>query len=156
MSENNNTDLNEVFEEEMDDSTVITVPIDETLSNSGEAADAAAVGAALAQKADKSELQAAVKVNNQPADAQGLILINGTHIPMSGTDTTTLTAKITAVDGKTAADIPMSDAQGARTIAQELSESESRTAEDILMAPESETTLAEKIGAMDNVATAWC
>ena len=53
MSENNNTDLNEVFEEEMDDSTVITVPIDETLRNSGEAADAAAVGAALEHKEDK-------------------------------------------------------------------------------------------------------
>ena len=41
MSEVN--DLNETFEETMDESTVITVPIDDTLSNSGEAADAARV-----------------------------------------------------------------------------------------------------------------
>ena len=48
MSEiNTNNDLDEVFEETMDDSTVITVPIDETLTHSGEAADAKAVGEAL-------------------------------------------------------------------------------------------------------------
>ena len=36
MSEiNTNNDLDEVFEETMDDSTVITVPIDETLTHSG-------------------------------------------------------------------------------------------------------------------------
>ena len=39
MSEN----LNEVFTIDFADSEVITVPIDDTLSNSGEAADAAAV-----------------------------------------------------------------------------------------------------------------
>ena len=133
---------------------VVTVPIDDTLTIEGQAADAKATGDALALKADKSELQAAITVNGQGADAQGVILIDGEDIPMSGTDSTTLKAKITAVDGKTAADIPMSDAPGARTIAQELSESEGRTAEDILMAPGSEITLAAKIGAMDNVATA--
>ena len=147
-------DLNEVFEEVLIDPAVITVPIDDTLSHSNEAADAAAVGAALALKADKSELQAAITVNGQGADAQGAILIDGTDIPMSGTDSTTLKAKIETVDAKTAEDIPMSSAAGARTIAQELSESEGRTAEDILLAPGSETTLAAKIGAMDNVANA--
>lgn len=125
MSENNNTDLNEVFEEEMDDSTVITVPIDETLSNSGEAADAAAVGAALAQKADKDELPATIKVNGQQADNQGLILINGTHIPVSGTNQKTLAEAITEIEqetsGKTAANIPMSSEQGAETISEAIS-----------------------------------
>ena len=133
---------------------VVTVPIDDTLTIEGQAADAKATGDALALKADKSELSAAITVNGQGADAQGVILIDGTDIHMSGTDTTTLKAKIEAVDGKTAADIPMSDAPGARTIAQELSESESRTAEDIVMGPGSTTTMAEKISAMDNVATA--
>ena len=147
-------ELNEQVEEVIDDATVITVPIDDTLSNSGEAADAKAVGDALALKADKSELQAAITVNGQGADAQGAILIDGEDIPMSGTDSTTLKAKITAVDSKTAADIMMSSAAGAKTIAQELSESEDRTAEDIVMGPGSTTTLAAKIGAMDNVATA--
>lgn len=125
MSENNNTDLNEVFEEEMDDSTVITVPIDETLSNSGEAADAAAVGAALALKADKDELPATIKVNGQQADNQGLILINGTHIPVSGTNQKALAEAITEIEqetsGKTAANIPMSSEQGAETISEAIS-----------------------------------
>lgn len=147
-------ELNEVFEETMEDQGVITVPIDDTLTHSNEAADAAAVGAALRLKADKTELQSAITVNGQEADDQGAILIDGTDIPMSGTDQTTLKAKIEAVDGKTAADIKMSSAAGAKTIAQELSESESRTAEDIAMGPGSTTTLAEKIGSMDNVATA--
>ena len=81
MSENN--DLNEVFEEEMEDQNVITVPIDATLKNSNEAAEAKAVGDALALKADKSELQTKVKVNGQEADNQGLILIYGTDIKVT-------------------------------------------------------------------------
>ena len=116
MSENNNQDLNEGFEVEMDDANVITVPIDATLSNSNEAADAKAVGDALALKADKSELQAAVKVNNQPADDQGLILIDGRHIPVSDQDTETLASAVTNLKGQTAADIPMSSDAGAKTI----------------------------------------
>ena len=78
-----NEDLNEQLEEEMDDASVITVPIDDTLSNSGEAADAKAVGDALALKADKSELATAIDVNGQSADNQGHILVYGNHIPMS-------------------------------------------------------------------------
>ena len=52
----NNDDLNEAIEDVVEDADVVTVPIDDTLSNSGEAADAKAVGDALALKADKSEL----------------------------------------------------------------------------------------------------
>ena len=44
-------DMNEMFTISFDDASVITVPIDDTLSNSGEAADAKAVGDALALKA---------------------------------------------------------------------------------------------------------
>lgn len=160
MSENNTNlglteeqDLNEGFEVEMDDAEVITVPIDTTLSNSGEAADAKAVGDALALKAD-ADAVVAIKVNGQAADNQGLILIDGTDIPMSGTDTTTMKDAIDAVDGKTAADIKMSTAEGAKTIAQEISDSENRTAEDIVMGPGSTTTLAAKIGTMENVEAA--
>jgi hypothetical protein len=147
-------DLNEEVEVLVHDSDVVTVPIDDTLSNSGEAADAKAVGDALALKADKSELSAAITVNGQGADAQGAILVNGTEIPMSGTDSTTLKAAIEAVDGKTAADIKMSSAAGANTIAQEIAASEGKTAEDIPMASGSEITVAQKIGAMENVETA--
>ena len=70
MSESTN-DLNETYEETMEESAVITVPIDDTLSNSGEAADAAAVGAALALKAD-----AAIVVNGHQ-DAEGSDHIGG-------------------------------------------------------------------------------
>jgi len=147
-------DLNEEVEVVVQDSDVITVPIDDTLSNSGEAADAKAVGDALALKADKSELSAAITVNGQAADAQGAILVNGTEIPMSGTDSTTLKAAIEAVDGKTAADIKMSSAPGAKTIAQEIADSEDKTAEDILMAPGSQVTVAGKVGAVETAGTA--
>lgn len=150
MSEN----LNEMFTVSFEDAAVITVPIDDTLSNSGEAADAKAVGDALALKADKSELQAAITVNGQGADAQGAILVDGTDIPMSGTDSTTLKAAIEAVDGKTAEDIPMSTTPGANTIAQEIADSENKTAEDIVMAPGSQITVAGKIGAVENVGEA--
>ena len=90
MSEiNTNNDLDEAFEETMDDSTVITVPIDETLTHSGEAADAAAVGEALDLKANAADINT-IKVNAEEADKQGQIYIDGTGIPMSGTDSTTL------------------------------------------------------------------
>lgn len=149
MSEN----LNEVIEETVDESTVITVPIDATLSNSGEAADAKAVGDALLLKADKSELSAAITVNGQGADAQGVIIVTGADTKMSSTDDTTVKAAIEAVDGKTAADILMSDELGANTIAQEIAGIGDMTAEDIRMAEGSQTTIAEKIGSMENVET---
>lgn len=100
-------DLNEVFEEAMEDALVITVPIDDTLSNSGEAADAAAVGAALALKANASDI-ASIKVNEQQADNQGQILLSGEDVPVSDTDTRTIAAAIGAAEGRTAADIHMS------------------------------------------------
>lgn len=115
MSEINNNDLNESFEIEMDDSEVITVPIDATLSMEGYAADAAAVGEAL-------DNLGKIKVNDEEADNQGQIYIDGTGIPMSDTDTTTLQEAIAAEQGKTAADIPMSDDPEAETIAAAVAE----------------------------------
>ena len=116
MSEINN-DLNEVFEETMDDSTVITVPIDATLSMEGYAADAAAVGEALAGLGR-------IKVNAEEADNQGQIYIDGTGIPMSDEDETTLQEAIAAEQGKTAADIPMNGTEGAPKIAAKMAELE--------------------------------
>ena len=78
MSEN----LNEAFEETMYDATVITVPIDTTLTQSGEAADAAAVGAALALKADASQV-VTISVNGESPDQQGEILLDASEIPIS-------------------------------------------------------------------------
>ena len=143
MADNEN--LNEQVEEVIDMSTVITVPIDDTLSNSGEAADAKAVGDALALKADKSEIQTAITVNGQSADAQGAILVNGTEIPMSGTDSTTLKAAIEAVDGKTGADIPIDSGTGAQTIKQAITSAVDKTADQIEMSASDETTVKSAI-----------
>ena len=149
MSEN----LNEYIEETVDESTVITVPIDTTLKNSGEAADAKAVGDALELKADKSELQAAITVNGQAADSQGVIIVTAAETAMDSEDQTTVKAAIEAVDAKTAADILMSEEPGAGTIAEEIAGLGDKTAEEIRMAEGSQTTIAEKIGAMENVDT---
>ena len=132
MSENTN-DLNDSVQVTVSDADVITVPIDDTLSNSGEAADAKAVGDALALKADKSELQTAISVNGQSADNQGVIIVTADDTKMSGTDNTTVKAAIEAVDGKTAATIKMSSDQGAQTIAAAISDAGSRTGADIQM-----------------------
>ena len=110
MSESTN-DLNETYEETMEESAVITVPIDDTLSNSGEAADAAAVGAALALKADAASV-VTIDVNGEAADNQGHIAIDGGDIQMGGTDTRTLKAAITSVSGHRSADDPAGDPAG--------------------------------------------
>lgn len=128
MSEN----LNEVFTIDFADSEVITVPIDDTLSNSGEAADAAAVGAALALKANAADI-ANIKVNQQQADNQGQIYLDGTDIPMSTTDTTTLKVAIDAAANRKATDIPMSGSDST-TIAAKMTaveESATRTGAEI-------------------------
>ena len=141
MSEN----LNEVFTIDFADSEVITVPIDDTLSNSGEAADAAAVGAALALKANAADI-ANIKVNEQQADNQGQIYIDGTDIPMSTTDTTTLKAAIDAAAGRTAADIAMGSSDSTTVAAKiaSVEESATRTGADI---PLSDALGAPTIGA---------
>lgn len=150
MSEiNNNEDLNEAFEEELDDATVITVPIDDTLSNTGEAADAKAVGDALALKADKSELSAQVTVDGQEADAQGAILLYGSHIPVSSSDSTKIDAALTALDGKTAQDIMMGGGSN-ETIAQAIQDSQSVTADEIPIADGETTTVAEELERLDD------
>ena len=153
MSEiNNNEDLDEVFEEEMDDADVITVPIDATLSNSGEAADAKAVGDALALKADASAINT-IKVNEQSADNQGQILIDGTGIPMSDTDETTLTEAIQAEQGKTAGDIPLTSAEDSDTIADAIEDLQALTAADIPMSSAlGAPKISEKITAVETAA----
>jgi hypothetical protein len=138
-------DLNEMVEAIVEDASVITVPIDDTLKNSGEAADAKAVGDALALKADKSEIANAVTVNGQEADAQGHIIVNGDDIKMSDSDTTTVKAAIEAVDGKTAEDIKVSSSPTAQTIAQALSTGASRAADQIQMSSSDSTTVKANI-----------
>ena len=66
------------------DSMVITVPIDDTLSVSGTAADALAVGNALATKANASEIKQALSVNGRTGGGTYNITVNGSDIPASG------------------------------------------------------------------------
>jgi len=156
MADNENEvldDLNEEFEEEMDDATVITVPIDTTLSNSGEAADAKAVGDALALKADASSITT-IDVNGQSADLQGHIIVNGTEIAMSDTDETTLKDAIDSLGGKTGATIPINSEPEAQTIEEAIAEIGAQDATTIMMGPNSTTSVSQKISAMDSVAAA--
>ena len=146
-------DMNEGIDLVVQDADVVTVPIDTTLTRSGEAADAKAVGDALALKADKSELAQAIEVNGQGADSQGKIIVYGTDIEMSDTDSTTLKAKIEAVDGKSGADIPLTSSTGSQTVKQAIDAANSRTAADILMASSDPTTVAAQIVAMGNTET---
>lgn len=147
MSEIN--DLNETFEETMQDAEVITVPIDDTLTHSGEAADAAAVGAALAEKADKSEV-ATITVNGQGPDLQGHIIVDGTQINISGQDDTTLTEAIADVSGRTGEDIPVNGSTGAASIETAIGAAASRTAQEIRMSSaEGAATISGKIATMD-------
>ena len=148
-------DLNEAVEVEVIDATVITVPIDDTLSNSGEAADAKAVGDALALKANLSDV-VTIDVNGQEADNQGHIIIDGTDIKMTSSGNTTLKAAIEAVDAKTATDILMSSDPGASSVAAAI-EAAAEAAADIdattvMMQEGGTVSVADKIANMDIVA----
>lgn len=139
-----NQDLNEQVEEIVDESTVITVPIDDTLSKSNEAADAKAVGDALALKADKSQIST-ISVNGQPADAQGVIIVTAEDTKLSDTDTTTVKSAIDTVSARTAEDIPMetgSQEMIADAITAISSSVATRTAEQIAMSATDPTTIA--------------
>lgn len=109
-------DLNEVIEEVVSDAEVMTVAIDDTLTVSGEAADAKAVGDALALKADKSELQNSISVNGEEADAQGRIIIDASEIEMTEGGQTTVKEAIEAAAGRTADEISMSSDPEAVTV----------------------------------------
>ena len=105
------------LEVEINPAEVITVPIDDTLSVAGEAADAKAVGDALADKADRSELATAIKVNDQAADNQGEILLTAEHVPMDDNGTDTVAEMIAALLDWTGEDIPVNGDTGADSIA---------------------------------------
>lgn len=139
--------LNEGVEVVVADAEVITVPIDDTLTHSNEAADAKAVGDALALKADKSELQNAITVNGQEADAQGQIIVTAEDTKMSDSDSTTVKAAINAAASRTAEDIPVSSSPTAQTIAQALASGANTTADQIRMSATDTTTVKARIDA---------
>ena len=119
----NEEDLNEEFTEEMDDADVITIEIDDTLTQEGYAADAKAVGDALALKADASSVNA-ISVNGETADNQGAILLNAGHIPMSdAAGAPTIAEQMASMaGGQTAEEVPMSDDPGAASVADEIAD----------------------------------
>ena len=144
-------DLNEEVRVTVSDANVVTVPIDTTLSNSGEAADAKAVGDALALKADKSELQNAVTVNGQAADAQGAIIVTAADTAMSDEDPTTIQDAVEAAMERTGADIPISAEPGADTIQEAVTALTGKTAQNIPMSNAADAmTISGKIAAMDH------
>ena len=154
MSEINNTsnDMNEEFSIQMEDSTVITVPIDDSLTREGEAADAKAVGDALALKADADSVNN-IDVNGEEADNQGHIILTAEHVPMSESDSTTVKAKIQAVDGKTGATIPLTAEQGAPSIAEAFNGIGAQNATTIPMSTaQGAQTIAQKIAEMETAA----
>ena len=92
----------------VEDAEVITTPIDATLTISGDAADAKAVGDALALKADASAINT-IKVNEQSADNQGQILLTGEDVPLNDDeDAPTIAEAVAAEQGKTAPPSPFS------------------------------------------------
>lgn len=149
MADNEN-ELNDIVEEEIDDATVMTVPIDDTLSISGEAADAKAVGDALSLKADRTELQTSLSVDGQTADAQGLILLTAEDIPVDDSLGAQTVAEAFAAQGaKTAEDIPISGAAGAQSIAQTIAAIVGQTADTLPMSEDDETTVAQTLESMN-------
>jgi len=94
----------------------VAVPVDATLSISGQAADAKAVGDALANKADKSELARSIHVNGQGADLQGEIILTAEHVPMDENETVTVAEEVEALKSRTGADIPVNGEDGAISI----------------------------------------
>lgn len=77
VTESLNDQLNRTVRFTLSRDNVIPFPIDPTLSIEGEAADAKAVGDAIAN------ISSVKKVNNQSPNASGEITVNATQIPMS-------------------------------------------------------------------------
>ena len=145
--EEETTDLNEQVEEEVDDSPIITVPIDESLTHHGEAADAKAVGDALSQKADASQI-VDITVDGQSKDASGNITVKAEHVPYSGEQT--VKQKLDAVDAKTSYDIPKTTGVNPQSIGEAIDSLEARTAETIFIDDEGQTTIADHISDLED------
>lgn len=116
------SELNESVTFTVGSSTTLSVPVDSTLSIEGQAADAAAVGRALAGKQDAGSVT--ISVNGQVQDNQGQIEITGE-------------------------DIPVDETEGAESIADAVAALQERTGADIPVSGSEETTISAKIGEME-------
>ena len=126
-------ELNENVEEEIDDSPVITVPIDTTLTHHGEAADAKAVGDALDLKADKGQVILAEEI---PYVSGGV----------------SVKEKLDEINAKTAEQIYVTDGENPQTIAEAL-ENAAGSADQIPMADGETETIADRIGTIEDAIT---
>lgn len=146
-------ELNEQVEEEVDDAGIITVPIDTTLTRSGEAADAKAVGDALAGKADRSEVQSNITVDGQSKDSNGNITVRAQHIPYGTTGTETVKDKLDELAGMTAETIPMTTGENPQSIAEAIDSISSKTADQIPMSQGSIETVAGRFSSVEQSIT---
>ena len=136
--------------------SVVTVSLDDTLTISGKAADAKAVGDALAEKVDADSIMESVTitVDGQASDNQGVIILSGEDIPVDDSDNAqTVKAAIEAVDGKTAADITyglnVSIKDKIDDVVSDVETVGSKTASDIIYADT--TTIKSKIDGIETV-----
>ena len=141
MSELDNESLIENIDYEVEDASVIPVPVDPTLSNAGEAADAKATGDAIAAVAG------AVNVNGK-TPVSGVITVYGTDIKVNSEEgAETLTAALQEVGGRDASDITF-DADEGNTIKQAVDAVNAKTAANILYQSGEEDTIYSVV---DNV-----
>lgn len=117
------SELNESVTFTVGSSNTLSVPVDSTLTIEGQAADAAAVGRALAGKQDAGAV--VISVNGQAQDNQGQIEITGE-------------------------DIPVDETAGAESIADAVAALQERTGADIPLSGSEETPISTKIGQMEN------
>ena len=90
-------ELIENIDMEVEDSNVVPMPIDPTLSNEGEAADAKATGDAIAA------ISAVKKVNAQSPDESGEVTLIASQIKMSSEEgAQTIVEAVNAVEAQTA------------------------------------------------------
>ena len=73
--------VEDVTEDDIRDSLVITVPLDSTLTINGAAADARATGQAIASKVNESDVKSLLSVNGRTGGGGWAIMVNGDNIP---------------------------------------------------------------------------
>lgn len=94
-----------VIRQSVQDSIVITVPIDSTLTVSGAAADAMATGQAIVAKASESDVKSQLSVNGRTGGGSWAIMVNGDNIPaQSDNDSESVADALTRIDGAVGAE----------------------------------------------------
>ena len=139
MSELNTEELAENIAYTVDDAEVIPTPIDPTLSNAGEAADAKATGDAIAAVLNN------VSVNGKAATA-GAVTIYASDILMSSAQGAQDIAEMMQdVGGRTASDIIYADNDTIHDVVESI---DAKTAEDILFDPDETDTISDVVGSV--------